>query len=177
MPVQLLTLKPDDVADGIRAGRAVLVDIREPDEFARRHVKGALSRPLSAFEEVHLKIEVGKEVVFTCRSGMRTGANCERLARSVDGVAFMLDGGVDGWAAAGLPLEEDRKAPLEITRQVHIAAGSLVLLGVVLGFAVHPAFFGLSAVVGAGLAFAGITGFCGMARLLALAPWNPAAAA
>jgi rhodanese-related sulfurtransferase len=172
VPATLTALKPEIVADRVRFGRAVLVDIREADEFARRHVKGALSRPLSGFEAAHLKIEPGKEVVFTCKSGMRTNANCDRLAKAVDGAAFILEGGVDGWAAAGFPVVEDRKAPLEITRQVHLAAGSLVVTGVALGFLVHPAFFGLSAFVGAGLAFAGATGFCGMARLLALAPWN-----
>jgi rhodanese-related sulfurtransferase len=174
MPATLTPLKPAIVADRLRFGRAVLIDIREADEFARRHVKGALSRPLSSFETADLRIEPGREVVFTCRSGMRTGANCDRLARSVTGAAFVLEGGVDGWAAEGLPLEEDRKAPLEIMRQVQIAAGSLVLAGVTLGLVVNPAFYGLSAVVGAGLAFAGITGVCGMARLLAIMPWNKA---
>ncbi len=103
---------------------------------------------------------------------MRTAANCDRLARAVEGVAFVMEGGVDGWAADGLPLEENRNAPLEIMRQVQIAAGVLVLAGVTLGLSVHPAFFGLSAFVGAGLAVAGVTGFCGMARLLAVMPWN-----
>ena len=172
MPAALTPLKPETVADRVRFGRAVLIDIREPDEFARRHVKGARSRPLSAFEAAHLKIEPGKDVIFTCKTGMRTNANCARLADAVSGEAFVLDGGVDGWAAAGFPVEEDRKAPIEIMRQVQIAAGSLVVAGVALGLTVHPAFFGLSAFVGAGLAFAGATGFCGMARLLALAPWN-----
>lgn len=172
MSATLISLKPEDVAARLKGGGAVLVDIREADEFARRHVKGALSRPLSDFEAAHLTIEPGRDVVFTCRSGMRTAANCDRLAARVDGPAYVLEGGVDGWARAGLPVQEDRKAPLEIMRQVQIAAGSLVLLGVILGFSVHPAFFGLSAFVGAGLAFAGATGFCGMARLLALAPWN-----
>lgn len=172
MPATLTLLKPEVVADRIKFGRAILVDIREPDEFARRHVKGALSRPLTAFDEAHLTIEPGKDVIFTCRSGMRTAASCDRLAKAVDGAAFVLEGGVDGWAAAGFPVVEDKDAPLEIMRQVQIAAGSLVLAGVVLGVMVHPAFFGISALVGAGLTFAGVTGFCAMARLLALAPWN-----
>lgn len=172
MNAALIPLKPEDVDRRLHRRQAVLVDIREPDEFARRHVRGALSRPLSSFEQAHLKLEPGKNVIFTCRTGMRTGANCQRLAAVVDGPAYVLDGGVDAWAAAGLPVEEDRKAPLEIMRQVQIGAGSLVLAGVALGFAVHPALFGLSALVGAGLVFAGATGFCGMARLLALAPWN-----
>jgi rhodanese-related sulfurtransferase len=168
----LTPLSPSDVRERQRGGRALLVDIREADEFARRRIKGALSRPLSAFEAAHLKIEAGEDVVFVCRSGMRTQANCDRLAAAVDGPAFVLDGGVDAWAAAGLPIEENRKAPLEIMRQVQIAAGTLVLLGVALGLVAHPGFFGVAAFVGAGLTFAGLSGFCGMARLLKLAPWN-----
>jgi rhodanese-related sulfurtransferase len=154
----------------------VLVDIREPEEFARRRVKGALSRPLSVFEQASVRLEPSRDVVFTCRSGMRTAANSERLTAAVDGPAFVLEGGLDAWTAAGLPLEEDRKAPLALMRQVQIAAGLLVLVGVGLGFAVSPAFFGVSAFAGAGLTFAGTTGFCGMARLLALMPWNRRAA-
>lgn len=172
MTTQLIPLKPTDVAERLAGGRAVLVDIREPDEFARRHVKGALSRPLSAFDQAHLKIQPSTDVVFTCRSGMRTSSNCTRLAAAVEGDAYMLEGGVDAWAAAGLPVDENRKAPLELMRQVQIAAGGLVLAGVGLGLLVSPVFFGLSAFVGAGLTLAGATGFCGMARLLAVMPWN-----
>jgi len=119
-----------------------------------------------------LTVDPDADVVFTCRSGMRTAGACDRLAARVAGEAFVLSGGLDGWTKAGLPVATDAKAPLEIMRQVQIAAGSLVLLGVVLGFAVAPAFLGLSAFVGAGLTFAGATGFCGMARLLMMAPWN-----
>jgi rhodanese-related sulfurtransferase len=173
----LTALKPEIVADRIKFGRAILVDIREPDEFVRRHVKGALSRPLSTFEAAQLKIEAGKEVVFTCKSGMRTGSNCARLAKAVEGPAFILEGGVDGWATAGFPVEEAKDAPIEIMRQVQIAAGSLVLAGVALGFLVHPAFFAVSGLIGAGLTFAGASGFCGMAKLLALMPWNRSAQA
>jgi rhodanese-related sulfurtransferase len=172
MTESLTKLKPAEVADRLGDGRAVLVDIREPDEFRRRHVRGALSRPLSAFERTDLKLAPNREVVFTCKTGMRTGAMCERLAAKVAGAAYVLEGGVDAWAAAGLPVETDAKAPLEMMRQVQIAAGSLVLLGVLLGVLVHPAFIGIAAFVGAGLTFAGVSGFCGMARLLALAPWN-----
>ena len=103
---------------------------------------------------------------------MRTRSNCDRLTAAVTGAAFVLEGGVDAWAAAGLPVQEERSAPLEMMRQVQIAAGALVLLGAVLGFLWSPPFHALSGVVGAGLVFAGVTGTCGMARLLALAPWN-----
>lgn len=173
----LTALNPADVAARLKAGRAVLIDIREADEYARAHVPGALSRPLSSFEQANLKLVAGKDAIFSCRSGMRTGANCARLAARIDGEAFVLEGGLDNWTKAGLPVTTDTKAPLEMMRQVQIGAGSLVLLGVLLGFTVHPGWFGLSAFVGAGLTFAGITGFCGMARVLALMPWNRRAAA
>lgn len=174
---RLIPLKPADAAKIIAAGGAVLVDIRERDEFARRHIRDAISRPISDFEAAHLRIDPARDVIFTCRTGMRTAANCARLEASVAGEAYVLEGGVDGWAAAGLPVVEDRKAPLEIMRQVQIVAGSLVLAGVILGFVAAPAFFGLAAFVGAGLTFAGVSGWCGMAKLLAVMPWNRRAAA
>jgi rhodanese-related sulfurtransferase len=176
MTTVLTPLAPAEVASRLKTRAAVLVDIREPDEFARSHVPGALSRPLSSFESAHLRIEPGADVIFTCRTGMRTGANCDRLAAAVDGDAFVLEGGLDNWGKMGLPVETNRSAPLEMTRQVHIVAGMLIMSGVLFGFVAHPAFFVLSGFVGAGLTFAGATGFCGMARLLALAPWNRRAA-
>jgi len=167
-------LSPQQAQERIDSGHAVLVDVREADEFARSHVRGALSQPLSTWEKADLTVDPQADVIFTCRSGMRTAAACDRLAARVTGEAFVLDGGLDAWAKAGLPVETNANAPMEIMRQVQIAAGSLVLLGVILGFLVTPAWFGLSAFVGAGLTFAGLSGFCGMARLLMLAPWNRA---
>lgn len=177
MTASLKPISPADLKARLDAGRATLVDIREADEFARSHVPGAASHPLSAWERAHLTIDPDADVVFTCRSGMRTAGACDRLAARVAGEAYVLEGGLDAWVRAGLPVATDARAPLEIMRQVQIAAGSLVLLGVILGVTVAPAFFGLSAFVGAGLTFAGATGFCGMARLLMLAPWNRRAVA
>lgn len=168
----LSSLSPIDAREKLDSGNAVLVDIREADEFARSHVPGAINQPLSAWEKADLTIHVDRDVIFTCRSGARTQAACNRLSSRVRGDALVLEGGLDAWRKAGLPVEHDAKAPLEIMRQVQIVAGVLILFGVALGFAVSPIWFGLSAFVGAGLTFAGVTGFCGMARLLMLAPWN-----
>jgi rhodanese-related sulfurtransferase len=176
MSATLTPLSPKEAAERLAAGRAVLVDIREPDEFARRRINGSISKPLSGVGRARLEQQPGRDVIFTCRSGMRTNANRDRLAACVEGEAFMLAGGLDAWAADGLLVKEDRRAPLELMRQVQIAAGGLVLLSVILGVFAHPAFLGLAAFVGAGLTFAGLTGFCGMARLLARAPWNRRAA-
>jgi rhodanese-related sulfurtransferase len=175
MPKPLIALTPEDVEARVRQGHALLIDIRNDDEFARRHIPGALSRPLLQIGGASLPEIADAAVIFTCRSGMRTASNSERLAAAVAGQAYVLKGGVDGWAKAGLPLEANSKAPLEMMRQVQIVAGSFVLLGVLLGFLVSPGFFGLSAFVGMGLTFAGISGFCGMAKLLAFLPWNRSA--
>jgi rhodanese-related sulfurtransferase len=148
---------------------AILVDIREADEHAREHVPGARNVPLSRLGSLPTGV---KAMVFHCRSGARTSANAPRLAASTDCQAYSLEGGIDAWKKANLPTAADRSQPIEIMRQVQITAGSLVLLGVVLGVWVAPAFLGLSAFVGAGLVFAGVSGWCGMARLLGLMPWN-----
>jgi rhodanese-related sulfurtransferase len=172
MTTQLTPLDPRVVAERLRRGEVVLVDIREPDEFAREHIAGAVAAPLSRFEAAHLKLEPGRDVVFHCRSGGRTSSACDRLAGAADGPAFVLEGGLEAWKRQKLPVVADRRRPIEVMRQVQITAGSLVLAGVVLGVFVHPAFLGLSAFVGAGLAFAGASGWCGMARLLQVMPWN-----
>lgn len=168
----LTPLSPTEVAARLKAGTAVLVDIRERDEFAREHIPGAAPTPLSVFEKADLQIVPGRDVVFMCRSGNRTQANCNRLAARIPGQAYVLAGGIDGWKTAGLATDTNRKAPLEMMRQVQMVAGGLILTGAALGLLVHPGFWGLAAFVGAGLFFAGATGFCGMARLLAVMPWN-----
>ncbi len=153
------------------SGRALLVDIRESDEFARERIPGAHSLPLSRLEEAAIPCSPQKLVVFQCRSGARTAANAARLAGvAPDGV--ILQGGLEAWKRAGLPVQADRDAPLELQRQVQIAAGAMVLSGVLLGLLVSAWFFALSAFVGAGLMFAGLSGFCGLARVLQAMPWN-----
>ena len=168
----LVSLSPAEVAARLKARTAVLVDIREPDEHAREHIVGAVAAPLSAFEAAHLGLTPNKDVIVMCRSGNRTAGHCDRLAARVDGPAHVLAGGLDAWKKAGLPVKTDTKQPLELMRQVQMAAGGLILTGALLGTLAHPAFWGLSAFVGAGLFVAGATGFCGMARLLAVMPWN-----
>lgn len=152
---------------------AVLVDVREPDERAREHIPGTKHAPLSSLQSVNATGAMA--VIFHCRSGARTGAHAARLGEAVGCEAYLLGGGLDAWKRAGLPVATDRKQPIEIMRQVQIVAGSLVVLGVVLGLWIALPFFAVSAFVGAGLVFAGSTGWCGMAKLLALMPWNRAA--
>lgn len=169
------TISPARARDLIRDG-AVLVDIRNAAEHAREHIPDAKLVPLAGINSAALPQD--RVVIFHCRSGARTQANAPTLAQASGACeAFLLEGGLEAWKKAGLPVTLDRSQPIDIMRQVQIAAGSLILLGVILGFLVAPGFYALAGFVGAGLLFAGASGFCGMARLLALMPWNRRAAA
>ena len=173
----LPSISPQDAAVRINAG-AMLIDIREPDEYARARIEGATNLPLSKLEEAQLAIAEGRVVLFHCRSGARTQGNATRLsAIAGECEAFIVQGGLDAWQRAGLPVQQDRRQPLELMRQVQIVAGSMAALGALLGATVSPWFYWLSAGVGAGLMFAGITGTCALATILRQMPWNRALAA
>lgn len=168
----LTPIDPKSLSERLRRRDVTLVDIREADEFSREHIDGAVSLPMSKIAAAGVTLEPRGDIVFHCRTGMRTRSNCDQLAAAIDGQAFVLEGGLDAWKKAELPVHADRKAPIEIMRQVQLVAGALVLAGATLSAAVNPAFIWLSAAIGVGLMFAGASGWCGMARLLALAPWN-----
>ena len=169
----LPTITPARAAQMLGAGEALLVDVREADERARAHIPGSAHLPLSRLAEAELAVQAGQPVIFHCASGTRTAQSAAALgARAGDCGAFIVEGGIAAWRSAGLPVAEDRRAPLPLMRQVQIAAGSLVLVGVLLGALVAPAFSAIAGFVGAGLVFAGVSGFCGMANLLAAMPWN-----
>ena len=163
------TISPAEAHRLIDAG-ATLIDIRSPDEHARERIAGALNVPL---ERLSPEAAPGDMLIFHCRSGMRTAQAANALAATAgERECYIVEGGISAWGNAGLPVEKVRGAPIEMQRQVMIAAGTLVLAGTLLSLFVAPAWIGLAIFVGAGLAFAGVTGFCGMARILALMPWN-----
>lgn len=168
----LQTVSPTGAAELIRQG-AVLVDIREADEHARESIPGSRHYALSGMDRSSPVGNSNDVLIFHCRSGARTKGNSARLAAAAPACkTYVLEGGLDAWKRAGLPVSFDRSQPIDIMRQVQIAAGSFVLLGVLLGALVTPYFYALSGFVGAGLLFAGVSGFCGMARVLGAMPWN-----
>ena len=156
---------------------AILIDVREGDEYLRSHIPGAFHLAMSRFEPSLLAGFAGKTLIFHCRSGARTQANSAQLGAGAGPScrAYILDGGLDAWKAAGLPVDSDLRQPIELQRQVQIGAGSLVFFGTLLGLLLSSWVLAIPPFVGAGLMVAGITGFCGMARLLVHAPWNRAA--
>ncbi|MEO7410491.1 MAG: rhodanese family protein [Sphingomicrobium sp.] len=161
------TIAPLAAADLLKGG-AKLIDIRGSDEHARERIDAAANVPLDRLAP----IESETPLIFHCRSGQRTMANEARLATVNAGPTYLLEGGIDGWKAAGLPITADSKQPLELMRQVQIGGGAMVLTSVALGWLVSPLFLLLGAGVGIGMLHAGITGSCAMTALLAPMPWN-----
>jgi rhodanese-related sulfurtransferase len=168
-PQQLFALSSRTAVD--------LFDVRTPAEYREVHIDGARLIPLDRLDPQKVMAartsSPDQPLYLVCRSGSRAKRACELLVqRGIANVA-LVEGGTLGWEQAGLPVVRGRKA-VSLERQVRIAAGSLVLIGAVLGALAHPGFIALSAFVGAGLIFAGITDRCWMALLLGRMPWNQA---
>ena len=172
---KLVEVSPELIEQWLKAGDTVLIDVREDFEHAEERIAGAQHEPLSKFDADAIRQRYpGSRVVFHCRSGGRSAKAAEKFCTQDENV-YHLTGGIEAWKAAGRPTLKPAKPPkLPVMRQVQLIAGSLVVLGVVLGFTVTPIFYGLSAFVGCGLMFAGATGWCGMALILAKMPWNKA---
>jgi 3-mercaptopyruvate sulfurtransferase SseA len=128
--------------------------------------------PVNDFEKDKLAQFQDKKIVFLCRSGNRTQMNKHIFAEVSCREKYFLSGGLMAWKSANLPLVTQCSAPIDIMRQVQIIVSLMVLLGLALNFFVSPYFLWLPAIAGIGLLVAGITGFCGMAKILALLPWN-----
>jgi len=167
------TLSPLQASQLLEQG-AILVDIRDRTDYLREHIPQAISLPLTEITTGKTVEGSGQQpVIFHCQAGMRTTNSADELMRTVtSGNVFLMSGGINAWKGAALPTVEDKKQPLPIIRQVHITAGSLILLGVIAGYAVDSRLFLLSGFIGAGLIFSGVSGFCGMASLLQKMPWN-----
>ncbi len=97
-------ITPVELAAMLKDETAVLVDVREPDEFAAGHIQGAINLPLSRFAPEQLPVEPGKQVVLQCAGGKRSGMALERCAAAGAAVDTHLAGGIGAWKAAGLPV-------------------------------------------------------------------------
>ena len=150
-----------------------LLDVRTPTEYETVHIRGAYNVPLDLLGEhgAEIRINVAEPVVLVCQSGQRARKAEEALKAAGMPNLHVLDGGVNGWVAAGNPVVR-RAERLSLERQVRIAAGALAAIGGILAVVINPLFALLPALVGSGLVFAGVTNTCGMAMLLTRLPYN-----
>ncbi len=151
-----------------------VIDVRTPVEFREVHLKIARNVPLDSLDpDVVMKERsvMDQPLYVICRSGNRGGVACQKFLDAGYTNVVNVEGGTEAWLEARFPVIRGKKA-ISLERQVRIAAGLLVLLGAVLGFFWNIYFIGLSAFVGAGLVFAGVTDTCGIGMVLAKMPWN-----
>jgi rhodanese-related sulfurtransferase len=173
--MDIATISPRELQALRVGGEAVeLIDVRTPVEFREVHADIARNVPLDSLDPAAVmqarQGAADRPLYIICKAGGRGKQACEKFVAAGYNNVVNVECGTSAWADAGLPIVRGKKA-VSLERQVRIAAGSLVLIGVALSWA-HPAFIGLSAFVGAGLVFAGVTDTCGMGLLLARMPWN-----
>ena len=148
-----------------------LIDVRTPAEFGSVRAKGAVNHSMESLDLNDFPFSRDQELFLICQSGGRSMKVCQKLDDAGFEKVTNVEGGTSAWQSAGLPVVEGKRR-MSLERQVRIAAGSLVVIGAAIGQFVHPAGFGLSAFIGAGLVFAGVTDTCGMGMMIAKMPWN-----
>ena len=163
-------VSPHEAKRMVDEENAVIIDIREPDEFMREHIGGARLMPLSVFTLLPPAPDRERTAIFHCQSGARAQGSAETLEKHGFAASYLLEGGLKGWEKAGLPVVS-KKMPMPLPRQLQILAGGLVTIFSALTFCM-PAFNWLSLFVGVNLFIAGYTGFCLSAKILMHMPWN-----
>lgn len=169
-----MKLSPQEVQARLESQRdsVCFIDVRSLDEFQSGHVPGARCVPLEELEATLTSLPKDHWILLGCQSGRRSQQAFERLRALGFQNLAELAGGFSAWQAAGLPVTAARKSSIPIQRQVMIVAGALVATGTLLGAFLHSGWLALPAFVGLGLFQAGLSGWCGMARLLEKMPWN-----
>lgn len=169
------SISPQELRDRHQTEGLELIDVRTPAEYREVHVEFARNVPLDQLKPNELMAARngnGEQPLYViCKSGSRGQQACGKFESAGYGNVINVEGGTQAAVEAGLPVVRGKKT-ISLDRQVRITAGSLVLLGVVLGAAVHPYLYGISAFIGAGLVFSGVTDTCGMGMMLAKMPWN-----
>ena len=171
------TITPQQLHGRLRSGEKLhLLDVRTPAEHAEIHVPGVQLIPLDRLDAAQLTGATGfakdQPLYVLCRSGSRAKQAAEKLEKAGYAECHVVEGGTMAWAEAGLPVNRGTRKIMSLERQVRVAAGAIVLTGVLLAQFANPAFIWLSGFVGAGLIFAGLTDWCGMGMLIARMPWN-----
>lgn len=172
--VTLRSVSPLQLSEVAASANMHILDVCTPAEFAALHIPGSFNVPLDRLDPDMLKATIGTEaeIYCVCQTGTRSQLAADMLRAAAFRRVVHADGGTNAWVAAGLPVERSAQRTISMERQVRIAAGLLVLLGVLAGALLHPVGYWFAAAIGAGLAYSGLANFCGMSILLARMPWN-----
>lgn len=159
------------VLDSDHLKNYILVDVRTKPEHKATRIKGAINIPLDELEKNKEKLEKYETVFLHCRSGGRSAQGCQLLS-GIKSHVINVSGGILEWQAEGFAVDKTKGFYMPLIQQVHSVAGSMALLGSILALTLDVKWAYLSLLVGAGLTFAGLTGWCGMAKFLSKMPWN-----
>ena len=166
------TITASELKNKLDKDEVLLIDVREPAEHRSECIDGACLIPLGEITIEKLP-STKRPIVIHCRSGKRSSDACLKLLATDPSLeVFSLEGGIIAWGQAGYNIKKSGSNILPLDRQTQIAVGFIAFSGTILGTLMNPAFYILPGFIGAGLMFAGITGWCGMAKLLAKMPWN-----
>ena len=177
MKTNISILSARELERKIREEEIRVIDVRTPGEFGNKRISRSLNIPLNAFGEEISELttddEKGLPLCIVCQSGVRAEKASKMLSADQFESVFLLAGGLDNWVHEKLPVEKDAREVIPLDRQVRITIGTLILIGTAACYFLEdtrwllaPAFFG------AGLVFSGVTGFCGLAKILSVMPWN-----
>jgi rhodanese-related sulfurtransferase len=165
------TITPQKLAE---TGAAIQrIDVRSVTEFRAGHIPQAVNIPMDEIESRVKDLDGHRPIVLVCQAGQRARMSAGLLAPCRDDVV-VLEGGTNAWKQADLPIVVSNRVRWSLERQVRLGAGLIVIVSVVLGAFVNPGWLGLTAFVGLGLCFAGLTDICPMGILLSRMPWNVA---
>ena len=170
------SISPRELQRRLAAGQSArLLDVRTPGEHAAAHVPGVELLPLDELDAAAFCRERGGDgspVYVLCQSGDRARRAIAKLERAGAQGCVLVEGGTQAWIDAGLPVNRGASRVLPLMRQVQVTVGFLSAAGAALALTVNAWFALIPLVMGCGLLFAGLTGFCGLALLLAKMPWN-----
>ncbi|ETZ07030.1 inner membrane protein YgaP [Holospora obtusa F1] len=166
------TITASELKKKLDKDEVLLIDVRGPAEHRSECIDGAFLIPLGEISIDKLP-STKRPIVIHCRSGKRSADACAKLLASTPSLdVASLEGGIVAWSRAGFNVKKSGSTILPLDQQTQIATGFIVFSGTILGTLINPTFYILPGFIGAGLMFAGLTGWCGMAKLLAKMPWN-----
>lgn len=167
-------ISPKEAYDMLQSGKAVLIDVREPDEFSAEHIVYASSVPLGMVGSVLKTMQVPSDIkiIMQCLKGRRGEQACFVMKDCDTRDYLNIEGGIDAWKSAGLPVIGQGGPKISIFRQVQIIIGALIGLLILIGMMGLTIGFIIAGFLAAALFFAGLTGWCGLAMLLRRMPWN-----
>lgn len=168
---QVKTITPNQAKTLLAQEEAILIDVREPAEHKSQRIKSATLNPLGKI--CCADLPMNKKIIIHCQKGMRGANACQKLLQeNADLEIYNLEGGIEAWQQAGLPVVTSENGVLSLDRQVQLTIGLCLVIASALGLIFSPLWFIFTAAIGMGLTIAGITGFCGLARIMARMPWN-----